>query len=177
MTAREVAARLERVRHLRSGNYSARCPAHLDRSPSLTFRDGARGVVMRCWAGCELEAIAHALNLHVSDLFFEPRRRPARPARPPRPQDEWRWVWTNTLRRAYEQGQFLRTWEPIFARSDVVRHANRVAAAYRARTTRMGCDDSTGWDEAELAVWFEDEARKVEYEANSLTVAARRNSA
>lgn len=177
MTASELAARLERVRHLRSGNYSARCPAHPDRSPSLTFRDGARGVVMRCWAGCELEAIANALNLHVGDLFFEARRRPARPARPSRPQDEWRWAWSNTLRRAYEQGRFLRTWEPIFARSDFVRHATRMAAAYRARATRMRCDDSAMWDEAELAAWLEDEARAVEAEADYLVAAAREGGA
>jgi len=170
MTASDLAARLgpERVRHLRSGSYSARCPAHPDNSPSLTFRDGVRGVVMRCWAGCELEAIAHALNLHISDLFFEPRRWAASQARPPRPQDEWRRAWANTLRHAYEQGRFLRTWEPIFARSDVVRHATRMAAVYRARATRMHCDDSAMWDEAELAAWLEDEARMAEAEADYL---------
>jgi hypothetical protein len=172
MTAAELAARLGRVRRLRGGNYSARCPAHPDHSPSLTFRDGAHGVLAKCWAGCDVEEIARALNLHVSDLFFEPRQRTARPARPPRPQDEWRSAWTDTLRRAFEQGRFLAAWEPIFAHNDFVRHANRAAAAARARATRMRCDDATMWDEAELAVWFEDEAREVESEADHLVATA-----
>ena len=177
MTAAELAARLGRVRRLRGGNYSARCPAHPDHSPSLTFRDGAHGVLAKCWAGCDLEEIARALNLHISDLFFEPRQWTPRPARPPSPQDEWRSVWTDTLRRAYEQGRFLMTWEPIFARDDFVRHANRAATAARARATRMRCDDATMWDEAELAVWFEDEAREVESEADHLGATAREKGA
>jgi len=177
MTASELAARLERVRRLRDGSYSARCPAHPDNTPSLMFRDGDRGVLAKCWAGCELGAIAHALNLRVSDLFFESRRRPARPARPPTPQDEWRSVWTGALRRAYEQGRFLATWEPIFSRNDFVRHATRAAAACRARATEIRCDDSRMWAEAELGVWFEDEARAVEAEADSLVAAVRERGA
>jgi hypothetical protein len=31
----------------------ARCPAHDDRSPSLSVRDGAQGVLLTCHAGCE----------------------------------------------------------------------------------------------------------------------------
>jgi 5S rRNA maturation endonuclease (ribonuclease M5) len=49
---------------------SARCPAHEDRSPSLSIglSDDGR-VLIRCHAGCESEAVVHALGLTWSDLY------------------------------------------------------------------------------------------------------------
>jgi hypothetical protein len=41
----------------------------------------------------------------------------------------------------------------------------------------MRCDDATMWDEAQLAVWFEDEAREVEAEADYLVATARERGA
>jgi hypothetical protein len=52
MTAAEIAAVLGGAR--RSGRWWAcRCPAHDDRAPSLSLRDGERGLIVRCWAGCD----------------------------------------------------------------------------------------------------------------------------
>jgi hypothetical protein len=52
MTAAEIAARLGGAR--RAGAWwSCRCPAHDDRSPSLSVRDGVRGLSVKCFAGCE----------------------------------------------------------------------------------------------------------------------------
>ena len=49
----------------RSGDsYKALCPAHEDRNPSLTLREGdKREVVAYCHAGCEFEAIRATLGL------------------------------------------------------------------------------------------------------------------
>jgi putative DNA primase/helicase len=33
--------------------WSCRCPVHDDRTPSLSVRDGDRGLLVRCWAGCD----------------------------------------------------------------------------------------------------------------------------
>jgi hypothetical protein len=33
--------------------WSCRCPAHDDRSPSLSIRDGDRRLIVRCWGGCD----------------------------------------------------------------------------------------------------------------------------
>jgi archaellum biogenesis ATPase FlaH len=57
-----------------TGNWSARCPAHDDRHPSLSFRefpgaDGTNYVVLNCHAGCPNEAIVDALGLHMADLY------------------------------------------------------------------------------------------------------------
>jgi hypothetical protein len=36
----------------RGGNYLVRCPAHKDDTPSLSLRDGERGLIVHCFAGC-----------------------------------------------------------------------------------------------------------------------------
>jgi hypothetical protein len=62
----------------RSGDgYVARCPAHQDRTPSLSIRQGDDGrVLLHCWAGCGTEAVLDALGLEWGDLFpLRPRSR------------------------------------------------------------------------------------------------------
>ncbi|MEM1330161.1 MAG: DUF3987 domain-containing protein [Planctomycetota bacterium] len=46
------------------------CPAHDDRSPSLSISDGDDGrVLLHCHAGCQTTEVLEALGLHMSDLF------------------------------------------------------------------------------------------------------------
>lgn len=68
MTATEFAKRLGARR---CGNsWVARCPAHLDRSPSLSIAEGNDGrVLVKCFAGCPTQAVLEALNLGWRDLF------------------------------------------------------------------------------------------------------------
>jgi putative DNA primase/helicase len=48
---------------------SGRCPAHDDSSPSLSVGEGADGkVLLKCHAGCSLDAILSAANLDHADL-------------------------------------------------------------------------------------------------------------
>ena len=48
----------------------AKCPAHEDRTASLSINTGDDGrVLIRCHAGCELDAILHAVHLERRDLF------------------------------------------------------------------------------------------------------------
>ncbi len=73
-----VLDRLEGVRKSGAG-WIAKCPAHPDKSPSLSIREGERGVILRCFAGCSFAAIVDALGLCQSDTFYEslsvPQRR------------------------------------------------------------------------------------------------------
>ncbi|MGH9460874.1 MAG: AAA family ATPase, partial [Vicinamibacteria bacterium] len=73
MSLGDIISRLDAVR--RSGNgYSARCPAHDDRKPSLSISKGVDGrVLLKCHAGCSVEAIVDALGLSMRDLFPEKR--------------------------------------------------------------------------------------------------------
>ena len=69
MTVGDILQRLDGVRASR-GAWIARCPAHDDRSPSLSIREGREGrILLRCWASCELSAICAALGISVRDLF------------------------------------------------------------------------------------------------------------
>ena len=48
----------------------ARCPAHKDRTPSLSIGRGRDGrVLLCCHAGCKGDDILRALNLDWKDLF------------------------------------------------------------------------------------------------------------
>jgi hypothetical protein len=63
------------------GSYgAARCPAHDDRDPSLSIRDGERSVLFKCHAGCDSRDIIAALqrNGRWRDVR-EPRREKAKP--------------------------------------------------------------------------------------------------
>jgi hypothetical protein len=69
MPVAEVLSRLKMVRRSRAG-WIARCPAHQDRSPSLSIREGDGGrILLHCFAGCTVEAICVALRIKLSDLF------------------------------------------------------------------------------------------------------------
>lgn len=76
--------RLDKVkRHPDAGSgiyWTARCPAHQDRNPSLSISEGTDGrVLLNCHAGCQTSAIVRALGLTEADLFEprEPRREQA----------------------------------------------------------------------------------------------------
>lgn len=80
MDAERTAAAL-RGRKVGSG-WMARCPAHDDRTPSLSIRDGADGkVLVRCHAGCDQERVI--VTLRARGLWMEkPWRSLSHPARP-----------------------------------------------------------------------------------------------
>lgn len=65
----DVLSRLQKVRG-RNGNWVACCPAHKDRSPSMTIRETPDGkILMHCFAGCSISEIANAIGINLSDLF------------------------------------------------------------------------------------------------------------
>ena len=67
-------------RHSGDGQYEALCPAHEDRSESLSVSSGrSQSVVATCHAGCTFEAIRGALGLENP---------PARPARTNKPREK-----------------------------------------------------------------------------------------
>jgi hypothetical protein len=72
MTA-EAFADLVQAQRIGTGRWKVRCPAHNDRSPSLSIREGDDGrVLLLCRAGCALDSILAALKLARRDLFAGP---------------------------------------------------------------------------------------------------------
>jgi hypothetical protein len=72
-----ILPRLDKVRRTQPGRWSACCPAHDDKSPSLSVRETPSGsVLLYCFAGCSIDAITNALGIFLEDLF------PPRPDKP-----------------------------------------------------------------------------------------------
>jgi len=70
MTGDEFVSRLERARRTGANSWIARCPAHEDRSPSLTVAEKEDGrILIHCHAGCGIEAITGAVGVEITDLF------------------------------------------------------------------------------------------------------------
>lgn len=77
-----VLSRLEKVRQRQAGQYSARCPAHADKGPSLSVRETQEGsVLLHCFAGCSVHEITDAMGLDMSDLFLPQQRTGREPKR------------------------------------------------------------------------------------------------
>ena len=70
-----------------SGEYMCRCPAHDDKTASLCVREGERGIVLKCQAGCVTNSVVAAMGLSMRDLFRDPAqpRRSAPKPTPPKP--------------------------------------------------------------------------------------------
>ncbi|MET0013049.1 MAG: CHC2 zinc finger domain-containing protein [Sedimenticola sp.] len=62
--------RLEGVRKTSDRKYMARCPAHDDKSPSLSISETDNGTVLiHCFSGCEAESVLNAVGLGFPDLY------------------------------------------------------------------------------------------------------------
>lgn len=63
-------AKLDRVKRVGPGKWTARCPAHEDKAPSLSIREMDDGrVLLHDWAGCSTVAVIAALGLRWSELM------------------------------------------------------------------------------------------------------------
>jgi hypothetical protein len=69
MPLERVLARLKNVKTSGS-DFLALCPAHDDKTPSLSIAEGGDGrVLLHCHAGCSTEAVIEACGLDYTDLF------------------------------------------------------------------------------------------------------------
>jgi hypothetical protein len=72
--AQKVLNRAAGLKQTAPGRWIARCPAHEDRSPSLSIReletDGR--LLLHCFSGCETGDVLAALGLSFADLFDKP---------------------------------------------------------------------------------------------------------
>ena len=65
-------SRLEKVKHTGTDQFVACCPAHQDKSPSLSIKALPDGrILIYCFAGCEPNQILGILGLCMEDLFPE----------------------------------------------------------------------------------------------------------
>ena len=94
----DIINRLEGTR-IGGEGWTARCPAHDDKHNSLSVRHREGKWLLKCHAGCDVDQIAAAIGLNVSDLFddgagkrvFNPssNRSTAQPLRPGLTMEEY----------------------------------------------------------------------------------------
>lgn len=72
MSADQVLAHLSKVRRMGPDRWMACCPAHEDKTPSLSIRETPDGrVLLHCWTGCGANEILDAIGLTFDALFPE----------------------------------------------------------------------------------------------------------
>jgi hypothetical protein len=75
--------RLKNVQDKGAGRYMACCPAHDDRSPSLSIKEcDDRRLLIHCFAGCPAADVLEAVGLSMGDLFPESMRSHHTPSLP-----------------------------------------------------------------------------------------------
>ena len=133
-----VLSRLDGVRRARRG-WLARCPAHPDRSPSLSIAEGtARRVLLFCHAGCGYQQIAAALEIEHGQS-----RKPELP-----PLVEARLNALEAERRADERRAPYRE---LMAAALAYKMSMRYVLAARAGATAAGPCSPGVWDLLKLA--------------------------
>lgn len=133
MDVTDIVARLPGAKANGPDRWVARCPAHKDRSPSLTVRGLPDGrVLLHCFAGCEPQTVLDAIGLEFTDLFPEPltRERLPRIAAPFSPMDALRCLTAESAIIAFSASD-LAQGKPVDA-DRVARAAGRIATALEA---------------------------------------------
>lgn len=65
-----IISRLEKLKKNGQGRWLACCPAHSDKTASLSVRETETGsVLLHCFAGCSVHEVLSAIGLKDSDLF------------------------------------------------------------------------------------------------------------
>jgi hypothetical protein len=68
--------RLAGIRNTGLGRWIARCPAHPDKSPSLSIRDVGGKILLHDFAGCETADVMAAIGLGLRTYSIGPRLTP-----------------------------------------------------------------------------------------------------
>lgn len=86
MSAENILQRLDKIKKTGQDKWSACCPAHEDKGPSLAIRETDDGrVLLHCFAGCSVDEVLGSLGMTFNDLFppkpldghsFKPVRKP-----------------------------------------------------------------------------------------------------
>jgi hypothetical protein len=72
----DLLARLKGVHRCGRDRWTACCPAHDDYDPSLSVAHRSGRWLLKCFAGCSVEAITAVLGLRVGDLFDDTHTHP-----------------------------------------------------------------------------------------------------
>lgn len=72
MNAQEIISRLAKARPCGSDAWIACCPAHKDKTPSLSIKVSDTGnILLKCHAGCETDSVCSAIGITLKDLMLD----------------------------------------------------------------------------------------------------------
>lgn len=109
MSIDNLISRLDRVKTIGKDKWLACCPAHKDKSPSLSIKELDDGrVLIHCFAGCDVESILNSLSLDVSELFPQKQTGSYKPhSKPFSARDVLMALWSEVLVVALAAEQIL----------------------------------------------------------------------
>ncbi|OGI41831.1 MAG: DNA primase [Candidatus Muproteobacteria bacterium RBG_16_64_11] len=138
MSAVNLIDRLEGVRQTGQGRWIARCPAHEDRSPSLSIRELDDGrVLIHDFAGCDPGDVLSAIGLELADLFPKPLAHSEKSTRP----NHWHAA-REALRTLHRESLIVAIAAENIAAGNALDAADRrlvIAAAGKIRATAEVC--------------------------------------
>jgi len=132
----------EGVRRIGNGRWIVKCPAHKDKTPSLSIRKTDDGkYLLKCWAGCDTENVLAAAGLKWSNLFPEsspswsPQSRPdpqkARRLERERQLREWADITGRAIRdRLYQRHRLITEGENLITEGNKGRGWDLLALGY-----------------------------------------------
>jgi hypothetical protein len=86
MNVQSLLSSLQGVKRTGQGRWSARCPAHEDKRPSLSIRELEDGrILLHCFGGCEVGAVLSSIGLDLDALYPEREINSGKPERRPFP--------------------------------------------------------------------------------------------
>lgn len=150
MNTDEFLGLLQNVRRTSRG-WSSRCPAHNDKSPSLSIREGDdRKILLRCFAGCSIDEICSALHIQKRDLF--PHQSPERIYAAQRQRQRREQATAQARRLDEARADLLREAEGVIATGSPIpteeqsdRFVEALADAHHAMRLEMGEYDYAEW--------------------------------
>ena len=69
MKLEQLLSSLHKVRNSGQGQWVACCPAHNDKSPSMTIKATPETILIHCFGGCSTEEILGAVGMTFDDLY------------------------------------------------------------------------------------------------------------
>lgn len=134
--------RLDKVKNYGPGRWLACCPAHQDRSPSLSIRETSDGtVLLHCFAGCPSKDVIAAIGLELKDLFPQRNRHDYHTSK--RPGE--RWVPRDVLAAVAREALITLLAAEATHRGDKLSHVDldrlaKAAGRLRSAAKEVGCD-------------------------------------
>jgi len=124
MNIEEILNKLQKVKATSNRKWMACCPAHPDKTPSLSVSVGDdERILLYCHAGCSIESVLYALQLEMKDLYpapFKTVKSPKNTYAKLTMGKGFSGTWEEFLKNPYPDLPGLIDWEELFTKPPFV---------------------------------------------------------